>query len=339
MRIERSITTVSWIPSDLLEGMGKMAERMKLAHHDVPPPDSLGDDVAATIDELRAADRFRFANELRAFVEVDDESGLITDYGYIGGGMIGATTIDLGLGSITIPAVKLDDIQSEPVVDDTSVTFTQVVGGRTGAPMPRAVSRPPFVQYHAPIVWTTLQLTIHADGTHEASMAGASGFPRHWVYDHTGTLVAKSSLADYKTWMAESFGRRTPWGEEDSPALVTQVETLLERELQESIMRGDKKPDIRRVKEGKVLVEQGSSSDDLFLLLNGVLVVEVDGTALGELGPGAVVGERASLEGGLRTATLRAVTDCKVAVAPTDRIDVDKLSALADGHRREGARQ
>ena len=37
MRIEKSITTVSWIPSDLLEGMGKMATRMKLAHHDPPP--------------------------------------------------------------------------------------------------------------------------------------------------------------------------------------------------------------------------------------------------------------------------------------------------------------
>jgi hypothetical protein len=338
MRFERSITTVSWIPSDLLEGMGKMAERMRLAHHDAPPPDVLGSDVPTAIEELRDADRFRFANELRAFVEVDD-AGLITDYGYLGSGVIGATTIELGVGSITIPAVKLDDIQSEPEVADSSVTFTQVVGGRTGAPMPRAVKRPPFVQYHAPIVWTTLQLTIHSDGTHQASMTGASGFPRHWVYDDSGSLVAKSSLADYKTWMAESFGRHTPWGDEDSPALVTQVETLLERELQESIMRGDKKPDIRRVEEGKVLVEQGSSSDDLFLLLNGVLVVEVDGTPLAELGPGAVLGERASLEGGRRTATLRAVTDCKVAVAPADRIDADKLTALAEGHRREEARQ
>ena len=41
MRIERSITTISWSPSDLLEGMGKVATRMKMAHHDPPPPDSL----------------------------------------------------------------------------------------------------------------------------------------------------------------------------------------------------------------------------------------------------------------------------------------------------------
>ena len=67
------------------------------------------------------------------------------------------------------------------------MTFTQTVGGRTGAPMPRAVKHAPFIQYRAPIVWTTLQLTIHADGTHEGSMVGASGFPRHWVFDDGGT--------------------------------------------------------------------------------------------------------------------------------------------------------
>jgi len=178
-------------------------------------------------------------------------------------------------------------------------------------------------------------LTINADGTHHGQMVGASGFPRHWVFDDSGTLVAKSSVAEYKKWMTNSFGRRTPWGDEDSPALVTAVESLLERELQESIMRGGKKPDIRRVKEGKTLVEQGTESDELYLLLNGVLVVEVDGEQLAELGPGAVLGERAMLEGGTRTATLRAVTDCKVAAVTAGGIDRDKLAALAERHRRE----
>ena len=168
-------------------------------------------------------------------------------------------------------------------------------------------------------------------------MIGASGFPRHWVFDDAGQLVAKSSLAEYKQWMSDSFGRRTPWGDEDSPALVTEVESVLERELQENIMRGDKKPDIRRVKEGKTLVEQGSSSNEMFLLLNGVLVVEVDGEKVAELGPGAVFGERAVLEASTRTATLRAVTDCKVAAVPADRMDRDKLAELAGGHHREEA--
>ena len=119
MRIERSITTVSWIPSDLMEGMGKMATRMKLAHHDPPPPDALGADIAARHRASCAlADRFRFANQLRAFIEVDDD-GRITDCGYCGGGVIGATTVGLGVGSITIPAVKLPDRQSDPEVTAT----------------------------------------------------------------------------------------------------------------------------------------------------------------------------------------------------------------------------
>ncbi len=338
MRIERSINTVSWIPSDLMEGMGKMATRMKLAHHDPPPPDSLGNDTSAAIDKIRLADGLRFANELRAYIDVAD-NGRITGWGYCGGGAIGATSIGHGVGSITISAVKLPDRQSDPEVSDSSVKFTQTVGGRTGAPMPRAVKRAPFIQYHAPIVWTTLELTIDADGTYHGSMIGASGFPRHWVFDDGGHLVAKSSLAEYKQWMSDSFGRRTPWGDEDSPALVTVVESMLERELQEYIMRGDKRPDIRRVNEGKTLVEQGSSSSEMYLLLNGVLVVEVDGEKVAELGPGAVFGERALLEGSRRTATLRAVTECKVAAVPADRMDRGKLAELAGEHNREEARR
>ena len=334
MRIERSITTVSWIPSDLLEGMGRMAERMKMAHHDPPPPDTLGPDVPAAIEELRSADRFRFANQLRAYVEV--ANGAITGYGYEGGGgSIGATTVELGVGSITVPATPLPDLRAEPEVTPTAVTFTQTVGGRTGAPMPRAVKRPPFVQYSAPIVWTTLALTIHADGSHEGKLTGASGFPRHWVFDHDGALVAKSSLADYKRWMNESFGSRTPWGAEDSPALVSDVESTLERRLQGQIMRGGDGPEIRRVKEGELLVRQGAEGAELYLLLNGLLVVEVDGEPIAELGPGAVSGERATIEGGVRTATLRAATDCKVAVVPAAGLDRDALVELAQDHRRE----
>ena len=135
--------------------------------------------------------------------------------------------------------------------------------------------------------------------------------------------------------MSESFGHRTPWGDEDSPTLVTAVESALERELQSAIMRGSQRPEIRRIRAGGALVEQGSCSDELFLLLNGVLVVEVDGEKIAELGPGAVLGERGLLEGGHRTATLRAVTECKVAAVPANDIDTVRLSRLAEGHRRE----
>ena len=139
-------------------------------------------------------------------------TGPITGCGYCGGGEIGATTVGLGVGSITIPATKLHDLQAEPEVTPTSVRFTQTVGGRTGAPMPRAVKHPPFVQYSAPIVWTTLELTIAPTARTTRAMIGASGFPRHWVFDDSGALVAKSSVAEYKKWMTDLVRATYPVG-------------------------------------------------------------------------------------------------------------------------------
>ena len=281
------------------------------------------------LDELRASDRFRFANRLRAWVEVED--GQIVDHGFAGAGLMGATTLDLGVTEVTLQAVALPDRRLAPEVGDGWVRFTQTTGGRTGVPLPRTVKHPPFVQYRAPLVWTTLQLTIRADGTCVGQLLGASGFPRHWIYGDDGALTGKTGLTDYKDWYRHAFGKRTPWGELDSPALVTAVETALERELSSVIMRGGERPEIRKLKAGKLLVEQGAPGAELFLLLDGVLSVEVDGEPIAELGPGAVLGERAVLEGGQRTSSLRAVTACRVAVAAAEQLDLDHLVAAGGG--------
>ncbi len=100
-------------------------------------------------------------------------------------------------------------------------------------------------------------------------------------------------------------------------------------------MRGGTKPQIRRVKKGAALIEQGSEGEELYLVLDGVLSVEVDGDLLVELGPGAVVGERAVLEGGVRTSTLRAVTPCRIAAVPGSAIDPEALATLSTAHRLE----
>jgi hypothetical protein len=73
-------------------------------------------------------------------------------------------------------------------VSETSVRFVQTAGGRTGVPAPRRISRPPFVQLSAPLVWTTLALTIRSDGSSAFEVVGASPFPRHWLYDEHGVL-------------------------------------------------------------------------------------------------------------------------------------------------------
>ncbi len=164
---------------------------------------------------------------------------------------------------------------------------------------------------------------------------GASPFPRHWIYDDTGELVQKSGTVDFKTWYRESHGERTPWGDEESDAIVAAAESALERELSLVLMSGGAKLRRKRLKAGEPLVEQGEPGSDLYLLLDGVLTVEVDGEPVAELGPGTIAGERSGLEGGTRTATLRARSDCNIAVVPPDAFAAPDLEAIASGRRRE----
>jgi hypothetical protein len=328
MRITSSVTSLSWIPSEAISGLTKVPFETGITHYDMPPPDTLDD-----LEALRQSDRFRFANELRAWIEVED--GRIVGHGYDGGGRMGVTKVRMAGREVTFTAFALPDLQAEAEVGDGWVRFVQTAGGRTGVPAPRRVARAPFVQWDAPLVWTTLALTIHADGRSEHEVVGASSFPRNWIYDADGRVVAKSGLMDFKQWYRRAFGKHSPWGDEDSPALVTAVETALERELSTTIMRGGATPAIRKVKAGRELVTQGDEGDEIYLLLDGVLTVEVDGEALAQIGPGAVLGERAVLEGGLRTSTLRADTPCKVAVAAGDQLDRAALAEISTGHRRE----
>lgn len=334
MRIASTVTSISWIPSEAVGGLTKLPFAGGVAHYDDPPPDVVHGEPE--LMALRDADRFRFANRLEAWIEVDDD-GKITGHGQSGGGLIGSTTMKLGR-TMTFEAIALPDLTPEPEVGDGWVRFRQTAGGRTGVPMPRKVSSPPFVQFRAPVAYTTVTLTLHAEGRSEHALAGASAFPRHWVYGPDGSISQKSGLINFADWANHCFGKHTPWGDEESPALVAEVETALERQLSLQIMRGGNRPRIRKVKAGALLAEQGVPGAELFLLLDGILTAEVDGQPLIECGPGALLGERAVLEGGARTATLRARTACTVAVASADAVDRDKLVELSAGHRREQER-
>ena len=326
MRIESSVTAISWIPSEAVEGLPKLPFSFGVAHYDDPPPERL-----ESLDALREADAFREANELRAFIEVDD-AGAIVDYGHLGGGYIGVTRVKLGPRELTIPAVAYPTLQPEPQVGPDRVRFEQTAGGRTGAPAPRRVEGKPYFQIASATAWTTLALTIHADGRVEHELVGASTFPRHWLYDADGKLVGKSGVIDFEDWYRTQYGERTPWGDENLPSLVTEVESALERELSRLIM--GKRPAPRRLAPGETLVEQGVAGRSAFLLLDGVFAVEVDGETVVEIGPGAIVGERALLEGE-RTATLRAVTPAKVVEIPEGELSRAEATAIATGHRRE----
>jgi Cyclic nucleotide-binding domain len=332
MRYERSVTAISWIPSDAIQGLPKLPFELGVGHYDEPPPDSL---APGDLEKLRDEDRFREANFLQAWVEVED--GKIVDHGYSGGGLVGSTTFKLGPRSIVVPGVAFETLQGDAEANSEKVRFVQTVGGRAGFPAPRRVSGQPFFRINSATAWTTLALTINADGTSEHELAGASAFPRHWIYDDSGKLTHKSGTVDFKTWYRESHGERTPWGDEESAAVVAAAESELERRLSAQVMGGEEKLKRRKLSEGETLVEQGEQGADLYLILDGVLAVERDGEEVAEVGPGAIVGEQALLlEDATRTATLRARTSARVVVIAGGAVGREELEQLGTGRGPEG---
>jgi hypothetical protein len=330
MKVEGQATSVSWIPSEAVTGPTKATFGMGISHYDAPPPEVITD-----LDALCAADRFRFANRLRMTAEFDGDK--LMAHAVEGGVVMGSTTVNVAKLGATFEAIALPDLRGPVETGPGWVRVIQTCGGRTALPLPRPVRHPPFVKLQAPIVWSTLSLTLHSDGRVVIELPSASRFPRHWVYDTSGSLIVKTALAEYHEWMAHSFGKRTPWGDEQGDVLTTAAETALERELSVRIMGAGARPDTRQLTAGSVLARQGDPGDEIYLLLDGVLALEVDGAAVSELGPGAVVGERAVLEGGRRTSTLTAATDVKVVAVHTTHLDTERLRELAQTHRREQA--
>jgi CRP-like cAMP-binding protein len=76
---------------------------------------------------------------------------------------------------------------------------------------------------------------------------------------------------------------------------------------------------------GQVLIEPGQFGTGLYVILEGTVLVEAPERTR-ELGPGAVIGERALLSAdGKRTARVRATSD--VRVLAVDRIEFERLCA------------
>lgn len=325
MRIERSVTSISWLPSEAISStIVALPFELGVTHYDEPPSDTLGDFAA---EAERGA--FRFANRLSAYIDVED--GRIVDSGHTGRGYIGATLVRLGPAQVRFPTIGYPDIVTGPDPAGDGLRFVQTSGGRTSLPSPR-LGTTGRVGLAPPPVWTTLALTIHPDGSSEHELLGASPFPRHWVYDTEGRLAEKSGLIDFSAWYRSRQTDPNPWGGADTPVLVSAVESELERGL--STLMVDS-VDRRRLEPGDTLVRQGDQGTDLFFLLDGILDVEVDGRVVAEVGPGAILGEHAALSGGTRTATLRATTRVRVAVVRGDAVERAALEEIGAGHRRE----
>ena len=315
-RIDASATAITWLPFAALDRIPAVPLELAVAHYDEPPPPELPD-----LDVLRREDAFREANELRAWIEVD--GGEIVDYGHGGRSLLSEPGLELEHRQISFAAVEFPVIQPEPEVGDGWVRFTQTVGGRIGLPAPRPVVGRPYFHIGAVSAWTTLELLVRADGSSEARLVAASPFPRHSLYGPGQELMAVFGADELE------LDEGTPWGDERTPAFAAAVESELERTLAASILRNGERLVRRRVPRGEPLVEQGVPGHELFVLLDGVFEVEVDGAVVAQVGSGAILGERAILGDGLRTATLRAVRSSRVAVISPDQINRPDLLRIS----------
>jgi Cyclic nucleotide-binding domain len=319
MRVESRVLSVSWVPSNVLTRAAvARATRLPfvraLPGADEPPPDELVDPAP-----LLAAEQIRQANELRAWVEFDQSGSPVAwDYGE-------ASTLNDSEGGFPVR-------RSEPEVRERAVRFVQTAGARLGGTVPRRVGRRPFIRLEAPVAWTTIGLTIESDGRPRGELVGASPFPRHWLYDESGKLQAKSAEIDFRRWLEGEDTRETPWGPEKSREFVALAESALERGISQRVMGARLR--VRSVKAGTMLTGQGDRDDTIFLILDGIFDVDVGGQTVAEVGPGAVVGERGSLEG-RRSATLRARSDGRVVALAPASLTREERDQLAAAHRRE----
>ena len=98
---------------------------------------------------------------------------------------------------------------------------------------------------------------------------------------------------------------------------------------------GQAGPVVRELAAGEFLFRQAEPGTSLAVILDGTFEVRVNGQVAGQVGPGTVVGERASLEDGRRTADLRALTQVRVAETAPGVFTAEQLAELAQGHHRE----
>jgi MFS family permease len=100
----------------------------------------------------------------------------------------------------------------------------------------------------------------------------------------------------------------------------------------------------RTLEAGEVLIDEGASSDDVYLIREGKIEVSKNGDRVTVLGRGEVVGEIAALRGVTRTATARALTDVSalgfagprfVEAARGEGVGWSEADQLAENRHRE----
>ena len=212
---------------------------------------------STTSTPWRAEGRFRFANRLQAWAEI--EHGRIVDAGCSGGGLMGATTVRLAKLRRHVRAGRRSPTCAPTRrVSDTEVTV-RADHRRPHRPARAAPGEAPAVpavpradRVDDPRAHHPRRRHVELRGARREQVPAPLGLRRT-----TAASRPRSASPNFKEWYRDAFGKHTPWGDQDSKALVTAVETALERQLSVTIMSGGERPEIRTLKEGEYLVAAG----------------------------------------------------------------------------------
>jgi hypothetical protein len=207
MRIESSVTAVSWIPSDAIEGMPKLPFELGVARYDQPPPDQLDE---GDLDRLRAEDA-----SARRITSAPGSTSRTEDRrpGYRARGSSARRRSTLGLG-ISIPGVAVRGLRPSPRSRRTpSASCRRSAAGRV--PAPRRVTgsrssgssrrRVDDARAHDPrgrLLRSTTRRREH--------------LPAALGLRPDGQLVAEVGTIDFKAWYASGRASRRRWGDEES---------------------------------------------------------------------------------------------------------------------------
>jgi hypothetical protein len=321
MRFQANASSLTWIPPEAVEGIFKLPFNLGISHYDAPPPDEVRD-----VDALVEADLVRFANDLTGWVDV--AGNRIRGYGSDSRSHFGRTRLRVGPFGAAFAAVPLPDLHAPPEVHSDYVRFTQTSGGHTGVAVPRRIRHPPFWRLSAPIAWTTISLTIRVDGTSAVSIESASPFPRHYLYDSHGMLLQKTGLIRYNTWIAESQESDTPWGGVSDMAVLVDVNSREERSVANVALMGHGYVQ-HKLAAGALLRDSPISDSQLYLLLDGILVIELDEQPVSEVGPGAIFDPVLRTSLSKQHAGVRARTSCRLAAIERSLFGSDALQDVA----------
>ena len=227
----------------------------------------------------------------------------------------------------------MPEISAPPEAYPDRVRFTHTAGGHTGAVIPRRVPHPPYVRLTAPLAWTTVALTIRNDGSSKAELAGASPFPRHYLYDTEGRLTYKSALIRYQDWLRRADEGDSPWGGTWETAPVAEARPGVERSLADAMLSMGS---VRQnsLATGTLLSSRPIADTEVHLLLDGILLIDFDGNPVLEAGPGAICDPTLRTPDSKLHVTVRARTPCRLAVLRRDRLDSEALLGVAAQQRR-----